>query len=92
VANIGYLHLTDAGGTRDGGASTCRAGWSRQPTQSLRLLREGGSVAESWWTAGDPDPYDAVKAKRMLDAAARENQGALDRKETGLNAGTTDRG
>ena len=76
VANIGYLHLTDTDGTlRDGGTSKhlpCGDGHANLP-ESLRLLREGGFrgwiMVDAWEI---PDPYDAcVKAKRMLDAAAR---------------------
>jgi sugar phosphate isomerase/epimerase len=76
VRNIGYVQLTDTDGTlRDGGTSKhlpCGDGHANIP-ESLRVLREGGFRG---WMDMDgweiPDPYDAcVKAKKMIDAAAR---------------------
>jgi len=76
VKNIGYVQLTDTDGTlRDGGTSKhlpCGDGHANIP-ESLRVLREGGFrgwIDMDGWEI--PDPYDAcVKAKKMIDAAAR---------------------
>ena len=76
VKNIGYVQLTDTDGTlRDKGTSKhlpCGDGHANIP-ESLRVLREGGFrgwIDMDGWEI--PDPYDAcVKAKRMIDTAAR---------------------
>ncbi|MBM3891570.1 MAG: sugar phosphate isomerase/epimerase, partial [Verrucomicrobia bacterium] len=76
VKNIAYVQLTDTDGTlRDGGTSKhlpCGDGHANIP-ESLRVLREGGFrgwIDMDGWEI--PDPYDAcVKAKKMIDAAAR---------------------
>lgn len=77
VKNIGYVQLTDTDGTlRDGGTSKhlpVGDGHANIP-ESLRVLREGGFrgwiMVDAWEI---PDPYDAcVKAKRAMDAAARD--------------------